>query len=278
MVYSAIQETVSDRLRMAKTQLVGKGRGIELWRLLVRDYDAPEQPIAQWECNKRWMYPQRCRDAKELAERLPQWEVWGRDLETARGSPLEEQVKVCALDQLLPEEYRKALEDRYELETYTERLRWVKRRLESSKHRAMAQATATAGPSTAITDIHSLVDAALASSAADGDASVSASGEETAVAPLEEFIGALRRAFGKGGKAPRKGDKGGGKGQPKGAAFAGDCFNCGKAGHRAIDCPDLPEAERKRRREAAERAKGKGKGKGGMPIRAMEEALSLIHI
>ena len=58
--------------------------------------------MVQREYQKRWAYPARCRDAKELAERLPQWEVWGRDFEASRGRSIEDEVKVCSLDQLIP--------------------------------------------------------------------------------------------------------------------------------------------------------------------------------
>ena len=71
VMYTAILEAVSDQLRMTRPQLAGEGRGLELWRLLVREHDTPEQPLIQREYQKRWAYPARCKDAKELAERLP---------------------------------------------------------------------------------------------------------------------------------------------------------------------------------------------------------------
>ena len=48
------------------------------------------------------MHPTKCRDAKQLAEVLPLWECWARDLKTTRGGPVDESTKVCSLDQLLP--------------------------------------------------------------------------------------------------------------------------------------------------------------------------------
>eukprot|EP00969_Alexandrium_andersonii_P028524 1245620-Alexandrium_andersonii.AAC.1 len=66
---------------MTRSDLAGSGDGFELWRLLVREHAAPEQPIAQREANKRWAYPHQRKDAGELRVRLPQWEVWGRELE-----------------------------------------------------------------------------------------------------------------------------------------------------------------------------------------------------
>eukprot|EP00969_Alexandrium_andersonii_P287858 12726064-Alexandrium_andersonii.AAC.1 len=66
---------------MTKPELAGDGLGLELWRLLMREHEAPEQPVVQREFQKRWAYPRRCKGASELRTRLPEWEVWGRELE-----------------------------------------------------------------------------------------------------------------------------------------------------------------------------------------------------
>eukprot|EP00969_Alexandrium_andersonii_P239698 10581719-Alexandrium_andersonii.AAC.1 len=66
---------------MTKPVLAGDGLGLELRRLLVREREAPEQPAAQREFQKRWAYPKRGRGASELQIRLPEWEAWGRELE-----------------------------------------------------------------------------------------------------------------------------------------------------------------------------------------------------
>ena len=44
---AAVQRTISDQLRMTKHELAGEGLGLELWRLLVREHAAPEQPASQ---------------------------------------------------------------------------------------------------------------------------------------------------------------------------------------------------------------------------------------
>ena len=90
VVFTAVQETISDRLRMTLPDLAGDGLGLEIWRLIIREHEAPEQPGVQREFQKRWAYPKRCKDASELQARLPQWEVWGRELEVMRGRSLEE--------------------------------------------------------------------------------------------------------------------------------------------------------------------------------------------
>eukprot|EP00969_Alexandrium_andersonii_P072770 3210874-Alexandrium_andersonii.AAC.1 len=66
---------------MTKPELAGDAVGLELWRHLVREHEAPEQPVAQREFQKRWAHTKRCRDAAELRARLREWEVWGRELE-----------------------------------------------------------------------------------------------------------------------------------------------------------------------------------------------------
>ena len=105
----------------------------------MREHDSPELPLVKRETLKRWAYPARCRDAKELAERLPLWEVWGQELELSRGQPLDEDAKTAALDALVPHEYRTALDDHLELTTHAQRLTFVKQRLGQAKHRALAQ-------------------------------------------------------------------------------------------------------------------------------------------
>eukprot|EP00969_Alexandrium_andersonii_P171712 7590686-Alexandrium_andersonii.AAC.1 len=71
---SAVQRATSDRLRTAKPELAGDGLGLELWRLLIREHEAPEQPVTQSEFQKRRAYPRRCKNASELLVRPPEWE------------------------------------------------------------------------------------------------------------------------------------------------------------------------------------------------------------
>ena len=47
MLCTTMQRTVSDQLRVTKPELAGHGLGLELWRLLVREHEAPEQPVVQ---------------------------------------------------------------------------------------------------------------------------------------------------------------------------------------------------------------------------------------
>ena len=71
------------------------------------------------------MHPRKCTNAKELRERLPQWEVRGRGLETMRCRGLEGGLHICSLDQLIPDDYKQALGDRIEVQSYRERLQFV---------------------------------------------------------------------------------------------------------------------------------------------------------
>eukprot|EP00974_Lingulodinium_polyedra_P021716 2098262-Lingulodinium_polyedra.AAC.1 len=139
-LFTALQETVSDALRMTKPDLAGDARGLELWRLLVREHEAPEQPIVQREYRRKYQNPVRCKDANELKTRLPAWETLGQQLVTMTGPELDETTKILSLDELIPEDYHQALDDKPELVSYAERIQFVKRRLGLIKHRALAQA------------------------------------------------------------------------------------------------------------------------------------------
>eukprot|EP00969_Alexandrium_andersonii_P100387 4428560-Alexandrium_andersonii.AAC.1 len=63
-----------------------------------------------------------------------------------KGRELEEDAKTCALGQLLPDDFRKALGGKLELQTCQERLLFIKRRLGLEKHRALAQAVSADAP------------------------------------------------------------------------------------------------------------------------------------
>ena len=231
ILFTVVQRVISDQLRMTKPELAGAGLGLELWRLLIREHEAPEQPVVQREFQKRWAYPKRCKDAAELRRRLPQWEVWGRELEVMKGRELEEDFRVCSLDQLLPEDFRRALDDKLELQSYSERLLFVKRRLGLEKHRALAQETNADAPV-------SMEVGALESEPLPVDPDHS---------QLEAAFALLQRAFrpgkgrGKGGK-PSVSDLPASAGDPKGKGkgkgpFTGRCWKCDQPGHRAADCP-----------------------------------------
>eukprot|EP00969_Alexandrium_andersonii_P210972 9317644-Alexandrium_andersonii.AAC.1 len=63
-----------------------------------------------------------------------------------KGRQLEEDAKTCSRDQLLRDDFRRALGDKLELQSYDERLPFVKRRLGLDKHRALAQAASAKAP------------------------------------------------------------------------------------------------------------------------------------
>eukprot|EP00969_Alexandrium_andersonii_P243000 10734334-Alexandrium_andersonii.AAC.1 len=63
-----------------------------------------------------------------------------------RGRELEEDAKTCSLDQWLPDDFRRALDDKLELQSYSEGLLFVKRRLGLETHRALAQAASSDAP------------------------------------------------------------------------------------------------------------------------------------
>eukprot|EP00969_Alexandrium_andersonii_P070882 3129816-Alexandrium_andersonii.AAC.1 len=67
-------------------------------------------------------------------------------LEVTKGRELEEDAKTCSLGQLLPGDFRRALGDKLEVQSYSERFLFVKRRLGREKHRALAQAASSDAP------------------------------------------------------------------------------------------------------------------------------------
>eukprot|EP00969_Alexandrium_andersonii_P026064 1137637-Alexandrium_andersonii.AAC.1 len=71
VIYSAVQRTIADRLRMTEPELAGDALGLDLRRLLAHEHEAPEQPVVQREFQKRWACPKRCRGAAELRARPP---------------------------------------------------------------------------------------------------------------------------------------------------------------------------------------------------------------
>jgi hypothetical protein len=85
-----------------------------------------------------------------------------------------------------------------------------------------------------------------------------------------QWKGGYNKGYGKG--APSKGgySKGSGKGGGKGGPFMGKCFNCGREGHPARDCPDLGKGFKGtcftcggKGHRAAQCSAGKGSGGGG---------------
>ena len=64
--------------------------------------------------------------------------------------------------------------------------------------------------------------------------------------------------------------KGKGKGKGKGKSFQGNCYNCGKVGHRSVDCWAGAKGKSKGKGDSG---KGKGKGKG---INAFENQAAFV--
>ena len=179
--------------------MAGESRGLELWRLLIREHEAPEQPIIQREFQRQWQFPKKCKDAEELRARLPEWETLGQQLVAMTGHELDGTTQSCSLDALLPPDYGHSLGDKPELVGYSERLQFVKRRLGLSKHRALAHAAVTGG--TTAMDVGVLAE----------DGPEAPQGLDTySPEGLENFIQVLRRAAsqkggGKGGRLPTGG-------------------------------------------------------------------------
>eukprot|EP00969_Alexandrium_andersonii_P364681 15464618-Alexandrium_andersonii.AAC.1 len=117
VLFGAMQRAISDQLVMPQPEPAGSGNGVELWRLVVREHEAPEQPVVQRAYQTRRAYPHQRAGADEWCKRLAQWDVWGRELDMARGQALDEGARTCALVQLLLGEFRRALDDQLELQS-----------------------------------------------------------------------------------------------------------------------------------------------------------------
>ena len=61
VLYTVVQRTISGQLRMTRPDQAGSGNGLELWRLLVREYEVPGQPVAQRAFPRKWGAPQDVR-------------------------------------------------------------------------------------------------------------------------------------------------------------------------------------------------------------------------
>eukprot|EP00969_Alexandrium_andersonii_P174757 7727972-Alexandrium_andersonii.AAC.1 len=70
----------------------------------------------------------------------------GSGAQVMRGCELEEDAETCSLDPWPPDDFRRAPGYKLELQSYSERLLFVKRRPGLEKHRALALAASSDAP------------------------------------------------------------------------------------------------------------------------------------
>ena len=244
-------------------------RGCELWRSLTAEWSGAAPQLKQARA-RNYQDPTKCKDTAELWSRLPAWERLGEEVKLA-GLDLPEWMRNSAFEKLLPAQLLNTLISRPELDTYSQRLVWVKTQMEHARGTAQATAFGPGSGKDASGDVYmNSVEAsssehaevlawALAEAVQQGDWAQT-DALQSALLALKGSKGGFRKGLGKGkpGKGGAKGDKGGGAG----AEFNGACNHCGIWGHRRQDCRRL-DAELKK--GGAKGAKGGGKGGKGGP-------------
>ncbi len=270
-----VEYALHDGIKMTlQDTLLGRARGCiergcELWRVLCAEWSgaAPQLLAAK---ARRFMTPPTCKNVQELWSKLPAWERLGEEVDFA-GFTVAPWLAVVALDTLLPAQLRDALASRAsggELQTYAQRLAWVKMQMEHSRGLTQAAGYAPHGKdASGDVNMYSVDDPpglghdaiasmswAMAESVQEGDWDT-ADQLQHAIYAMKGSKG-MRKGLGKGkglskGGAPAAAAKGGGE-------FQGACHHCGIKGHRMQDC-------RKLDKEMAAKGSPKGKagGKGG---------------
>jgi hypothetical protein len=221
----------------------GKGRGLEFWRILKRDFGT-ESANAQLAKQRMYTMPARCASVHLLGDALDKWEALGRDIH----SPIPENFHLIALQQLVPKGLAETMAAQPSLTKFSEALAFVRRQVADHRHANQVQAVQRQAP--VAMDVSALA-AALAcwQGEAQQDDEQWPDHEMT---PTDQFIAAAW----KGSKG-----KGKGKGDSKGKGEDRECYNCGVRGHLAANCPAPPKAKGGQKGDA-KGTKGKGKGKG----------------
>ena len=119
------------------------------------------------------------------------------------------------MDQLIPDDYRQALDEKMDLVTYAQRVQYVETRLGLIKHRQLAQA------------VQGAPDLPYVAALEETPGATGPEGEEEAT-----LLAVLRRALQGGRRGTKQEPASAGTSGPKGG-FTGTCFNCNKPGRRA---------------------------------------------
>jgi hypothetical protein len=221
-----------------KRSVAGKGRGLEFWRILKRDYGT-ESANAQLAKQRVYSHPARCASMPLLGDALDKWEALGRDIHC----PIPENFHLIALQNLVPKSLAETMAAQPSLTKFSEALAFVRRQVADHRHATQVQIVQRQAP--VAMDVSSLA----AAFACWQNEPVDEQEYEPETSQLEQFIAAFH---GKGKGAP----KGKGRGENR------ECYNCGVAGHLAAACPAPPKAKGDPKGDA-KGGKGKSKGKGG---------------
>ena len=186
-----------------------------------------------------------------------------KDIEVG-GDPHADWVKSSSLGKLMPSTMLRETIDKPELSSFTAKLAWVRTRMEYA--RGVEQSQAFLGSRSLPKAVDKDVDMGSLSRVGKRDTIWSLTADALAQCAKDEdwcgyaeasaSLNAIAKARGKGGKpsfgkggvpdflkgkgkgAVGEGEGGGKAGKAGGKGFKGTCWTCGKAGHRAFECPE----------------------------------------
>ena len=138
-LYPAIRGIVADTV-MQRSERCQNDSGLELWRRLYMEWRgaAPQITMIQAE---QFQAPTRAPNMTALWGHLERWLTLGAEVESS-GYAVPEWVKTSAILRLLPKELEAQVVARPELQSYDQRLSWIKAQL--AHQRAIAQAQSLA--------------------------------------------------------------------------------------------------------------------------------------
>ena len=99
--------------------------------------------VAKTDC---FQNPKRCSDTQELARDLPNWLVFGEEIESYPDGHLSGSAKMVALSKLLPKAMEEKIQDMIELDTFDKRLKWARSQIQHVRSVNMAQQVSWKGP------------------------------------------------------------------------------------------------------------------------------------
>ena len=108
-----------------------EGNGLELWRRLHCEWQGASAQVNAAKLTQ-YMHPKRCTSKDDLWERLPAWERLASELELG-GLPLEDTLKGVSLDELVPIDMKKTIDERVELTKCADKMNFVKMQMHHAK-------------------------------------------------------------------------------------------------------------------------------------------------